>query len=119
MQDATLINEDQSAAGEVRTVNMTALTHGVELCERSSGPDTELVYGDPAHTQVLILGEEAEDVLIRALGGDSLADGLRRAFANGGLMFLSDVQDLLDRAGALYAYGAYGPDGGAYRPYYD
>lgn len=119
MQDATLINEDQSAAGEVRTVNMTALAHGVELAERSSGPDTELIYGDPVHTQTLTLGEEAEDALLHAFGGDSLAGGLRRAFASGELMFLSDVQDLLDRAGALYAYGAYGPDGGAYRPYYD
>ena len=119
MRRRTVVYTDQQETGELRTVSVRTTDRGVEIVERTIGPDTQAIFGDPVHKQVLTLSDEAESTLRREAPGDSLADGLRCAFAAGELEFLSDIQDILDRAEVSYGYAAYGPGEGLYRPYFD
>ena len=66
MQRRTVVYTDQTEAGELRTVSVRTTDHGVEIVERTTGPDTRAIFGDPVHKQVLTLSDEAESPVTRS-----------------------------------------------------
>lgn len=110
---------DEGTSGEIRTVALVQGKHDITLIEHSRGPETETLFGDCSHTRTITMGTEAEKCLVQRLGADDLVKGLRDGFSSGTLEWLSDIQDMLDCAGAPYRYVAYGPNGGLYRTQFD
>lgn len=120
MCERTRLYEERHPSGEARLVEEVESEDEVYIVERTSGPDTEATFGDEVHEKTLRMGEEGAHRLCEALGGEgALSQALVAAFADGGLEWLSDVQDLLDQLGIQYVYDVRGPRDCVYRPAYE
>jgi hypothetical protein len=105
-----------SSAREERSLELRLRGSRFELVECSKGPDTQLVFGDDQHTNVLTFGRETAAQLCAALDVASLDDALDRMLAQIDVPWLSDIQDMFDRLGLPYVRSSFGPGGLSYMP---
>ena len=97
----TLYEVDEG--GEYRRITLSEGS-AIAVMESSSGPLTEVAYGSTHHTHKVLCGREA---IARALGVaiEEAVEALVRLFGEAGEdPQLSQLMDLLDRAGERYAY---------------
>ncbi|ERL12909.1 hypothetical protein HMPREF1248_1292 [Coriobacteriaceae bacterium BV3Ac1] len=110
------IHKIDMGGGEYRELGYTQSEDGIEIYETSWGPDTQALFGDPSHTQKLILKRSSLKVCTEFEEQNFLTSFL---FAGelGDIEWLSEVQDRLDRAELPYVYMAFAHDGQLYRPF--
>ena len=82
------------------------------VMELSEGPDTELAYGCVRHGHKVVCEWEACAQAL-CVGVAQVEEALAELFASGGLVFLSDLMERLDRGNARYAYMAWDVAGDA------
>lgn len=118
MSDGQCIFETCTKLGEKRTIELEVKSNGIIMREHTSGPDTELIYGEPSHTQMITIALSEMDQLRSALdlGDGPVANELAHIFKAGQREWLSELQSVLERFNVRYTYAAFGDSGGAFRP---
>ncbi|WP_298579413.1 hypothetical protein [uncultured Olegusella sp.] len=110
------IHKTDMGGGEYRELGYTQTQDWLEIYETSWGPDTQALFGDPSHTQKLILKNSNQKVCTE-FEEQQFLSSLVFAGESGDIEWLSEVQDRLDRAEIPYVYEAFAHDGQLYRPF--
>lgn len=110
------IHKTDMGGDEYRELGYTQTEDWLEIYETSWGPDTQALFGDPSHTQKLILKSSHQEVCTE-FEEQNFLTSLFFACESGAIEWLSEVQDRLDVAEIPYVYVAFAHDGHLYRPF--
>ena len=98
--------------GELRRVSML-VGESLAVIERTSGPVTLVAYGSQDHGHKILCDYDSVARVLQ-VSADEVPDALVRLFGNGpDEVVLSDLMDMLDRAGERYTYTAWSSEGDA------